>query len=74
MLILKFNEDIKRKRSLFKKDNIIYKTSGFILKNTVFNVIELQKKNLKSDEIKLLLKRYKAVSYTHLTLPTMAVV
>ncbi len=59
MLILRFNENVKRKRSLFRKNTTPYKTSGFIVNNTVFNVIELQKKRLKTNEIKMLLNKYK---------------
>lgn len=59
MLILKFNEAIKVRRSLFKKNNSLFKTGGFILNNAVYNVIELNKKSLKTDEFILLLNKHK---------------
>ena len=60
MLILKFCETKKRKRqSIFRKNQNVFQTSGFICNNIVFNVIELNKKNLKKEEVVVLLNKYK---------------
>lgn len=59
MLILKFIEPEKSKFSFLRKNKKIFKTSGFICSNTVFNVIELYKKDLKNPDVLTLLNRYK---------------
>lgn len=60
MLILKLCEIKRRKkRSLFRNNQSIFQTSGFICNNIVFNVIELEKRNLKKDEVTFLLNKYK---------------
>ena len=58
MLILKFIEEKKRRR-LFRRKETPFKTNGFICSNTVFNVVELHKCNMKNDEVVTLLNKYK---------------
>lgn len=59
MLILRFLEPEKGRFRFKKRNKSIFYTSGFICNNTVFNVIELYKRDIDNPTVISLLNRYK---------------
>lgn len=59
MLILKFVEPDKRRFGFLRRKKEVYKIDGIICGNTVFNIIELHKKDINRPEIISLLNKYK---------------